>query len=440
VKIQVSFIVKTRDMLSIAFFLILLLKPSLNQQTDCNDSLEYASDCPIWARYDECHTSPGFMEQFCKKSCNFCPATSQYLKPLLNFARSSPEMESESGCQCSKISVTLTNGAWQAQSSRQGTYGRSALVNGKPSWTTDSQAIWYVPESKFWCIGALTAIGTDFCGVSSAIGINDHFLNCVYGVPKNFWEFHASVNGWTIAGPNDVKVNCLNEEACQTVGGPDAHKSCKFPFVYQGKVFFTCTSVDNGHQPWCATEVNDKNHLIIGKWGSCSNSCPSPVQTTGKGNGRDPFQLEEAEISGLATIRQEENDYYINGTIAFIQDSSESPLNIQGDVNGVMPHVKHSIIIGNDCNSAAEHSNPENLVGHVRGDVNGAARFEFVLNTGFTLYGEHSIINKSVLIYESDKLGTHTGNNGKRLACATINEESGLSQWFDGWFSFNFGR
>ena len=79
------------------------------------------------------------------------------------------------------------------------------------------------------------------------------------------------------------------------------------------------------------------------------------------GNGRDPTQLEEAGISGLATIKQEENDYHINGTIAFIQDSSESPLNIQGVVTGVMPHVKHSIIIGNDCNASAEHSNPENV-------------------------------------------------------------------------------
>merc|ERR1712190_415012 len=222
-------------------------------------------------------------------------------EPLVNFARSSPEMESESGCQCSKISVTLTNGAKKAQSSRQGTYQRSALVNGKPSWTTNSQAIWYVPESKFWCIGALSGIGTDICGVSSAIGINDRFLNCPYGVPKNSWEFHSSESGWTPAGLNDVNVNCLNEQgtvrspqqlvACQTVSGPDTHKSCKFPFVYQGKLFFTCITVDNGHQTWCATEVDDKNHLIIDKWGSCSNSCPSSVQTTGKGTGRDKNQL-----------------------------------------------------------------------------------------------------------------------------------------------------
>jgi len=278
-------------MLSITFVLILLLKPDLSQQTGCNDSLEYASDCPIWATHDECTKSPGFMELYCKKSCNRCPAQSSHLEPLVNFARSAPEMGDESGCQCSSISVTLTNGARQAQSSREGTYKRSVLVNGKPSWTTNFQAIWFVPESKFWCIGALSGIGTDVCGVSSMIGINDHFSNCAYGVPKNSWEFHASLSGWTIAGANDVNVNCLDQQGCQTVSGPDAHKSCKFPFVYQGQVFFTCTTMDNDHQPWCATEVNDKNHLIIGKWGSCSNACPPSVQSTGKGTDRDPTQL-----------------------------------------------------------------------------------------------------------------------------------------------------
>jgi len=48
----------------------------------------------------------------------------------------------------------------ETQSSRQGIYKKSSrLVDGKPSWTSDSQAIWYVSEFNFWCIGALDAIG-----------------------------------------------------------------------------------------------------------------------------------------------------------------------------------------------------------------------------------------------------------------------------------------
>ena len=63
-------------------------------------------------------------------------------------------------CQCSEIKVNLTNGALETQSSRQGIYKKSSrLIHGKPSWTSDSQAIWCVSEFNFWCIGALDAIG-----------------------------------------------------------------------------------------------------------------------------------------------------------------------------------------------------------------------------------------------------------------------------------------
>ena len=35
----------------------------------------------------------------------------------------------------------------------EGTYQLSTEVNGKESWTTSSNAIWYQPEYKDWLIG-----------------------------------------------------------------------------------------------------------------------------------------------------------------------------------------------------------------------------------------------------------------------------------------------
>ena len=67
---------------------------------------------------------------------------------------------------------------------------------------------------------------------------------------------------------------------CQTISGPDLNKPCKFPFIYQGKEYLTCTSVDNGDQPWCSTEVNYENHFIKTKWGNCRDSCFSPKGKT----------------------------------------------------------------------------------------------------------------------------------------------------------------
>ena len=60
---------------------------------------------------------------------------------------------------------------------------------------------------------------------------------------------------------------------CKTISGPDLDKQCKFPFIYQGREFHNCITIDNRNQPWCSTEVNAENYFIIGKWGICSDSC-----------------------------------------------------------------------------------------------------------------------------------------------------------------------
>jgi len=41
----------------------------------------------------------------------------------------------------------------------QGTYELSAIVNGKPSWTSLSKAIWYSQVDNDWEIGNLNDIG-----------------------------------------------------------------------------------------------------------------------------------------------------------------------------------------------------------------------------------------------------------------------------------------
>ena len=44
-------------------------------------------------------------------------------------------------------------------------------------------------------------------------------------------------------------------------------KCCVFPFVYEGKSYSKCTTVNNGNEMWCATTSNyDKDK----KWGTCA--------------------------------------------------------------------------------------------------------------------------------------------------------------------------
>ena len=42
----------------------------------------------------------------------------------------------------------------------QGTYEKSASVNGKPSWTSQSKALWYNPIGDKWMIGNQKNTGT----------------------------------------------------------------------------------------------------------------------------------------------------------------------------------------------------------------------------------------------------------------------------------------
>ena len=58
---------------------IALLKSSLAQFTDCNDSEEFVLNCPIWAQYgNECTKRPDFMEKHCRKSCEWCPPQGKF--------------------------------------------------------------------------------------------------------------------------------------------------------------------------------------------------------------------------------------------------------------------------------------------------------------------------------------------------------------------------
>ena len=55
----------------------------------------------------------------------------------------------------------MKNGALASQGSRQGMYQISDPINGKPSWTSNSRAIWYL-LTEIWFIGDLENIGEDF--------------------------------------------------------------------------------------------------------------------------------------------------------------------------------------------------------------------------------------------------------------------------------------
>ena len=105
---------------------------------------------------------------------------------------------------CQTIKVSLKNDMLEHQSQRQGTYQRSSEINGRPSWISESQAIWYMPKWKKWAIGNLSHIGTRLRGIS---GSSDDKLELPFDIKS--WEYwigssfkHEIIN-------EDISVQCI---------------------------------------------------------------------------------------------------------------------------------------------------------------------------------------------------------------------------------------
>ena len=97
---------------------------------------------------------------------------------------------------CETITITMENNAKVAEGIIGGIYHNSSIVNGKPSWTSTYEAIWYHQPSNSWNIGSLYYIGTITVGIYSS-----HGSQCPFHLSSEMWNYWVG-NGWTNAGPN----------------------------------------------------------------------------------------------------------------------------------------------------------------------------------------------------------------------------------------------
>ena len=102
----------------------------------------------------------------------------------------------------------MANEALANQNGRQGPYQFYKNINGKPSWKSETNAIWYYPEYKDWMIGPFENIGTDIRGITTWWQIGDEDYDCPQQVPSDKWVY-MDVNGeWQYASSNDVSILC----------------------------------------------------------------------------------------------------------------------------------------------------------------------------------------------------------------------------------------
>ena len=122
-------------------------------------------------------------------------------------------LKTEAQHQCQAIKVTLKNGPLDLHPQVHGTYQLLAVtVNGHPSWTSTTHAIWYSIRSNRWEIGLFNKIGAtaDFRG---SIQDNNHFLmpceeNCWMYYNKRFKEWKKPNGYGLFYNANDINIQC----------------------------------------------------------------------------------------------------------------------------------------------------------------------------------------------------------------------------------------
>ena len=104
--------------------------------------------------------------------------------------------------------MSLANEALAYQWDKQGTYELSEAINGKPSWKSVTQAIWYNPWLKDWRIGELLSSGANYRGISSIANVE---YDCPQQVIKDHWEYY---NGSDVpkSYSNDVCIQCTGKK------------------------------------------------------------------------------------------------------------------------------------------------------------------------------------------------------------------------------------
>ena len=94
--------------------------------------------------------------------------------------------------------MILKNDVLASKGSLQGIYGVYQTSNGRPSWKSGSNAIWYYPRQKDWSIGELEDIGTK---TSKIRAFGDFRDKSPSDVPNNEWNKDG-----------DIIVQCVNDK------------------------------------------------------------------------------------------------------------------------------------------------------------------------------------------------------------------------------------
>ena len=97
----------------------------------------------------------------------------------------------------------MKNEALKSNGERVGLYEKSSQVNGMVSWSSTSQAIWFLDSLKIWAIGSLENIGTTAAGIAN----NKEVSQCPFDLSSEDWMYGDNV--WKSAHANEINIVCI---------------------------------------------------------------------------------------------------------------------------------------------------------------------------------------------------------------------------------------
>ena len=98
----------------------------------------------------------------------------------------------------------MKNNVFSRHTSKQGIYQIDEIVNGKRSWISATNAIWFIPEINDWAIGYLENIGATLCGIHST---GDQEDKSPSDIPNDRWKYLID-SEWKDAPSGDIIINC----------------------------------------------------------------------------------------------------------------------------------------------------------------------------------------------------------------------------------------
>ena len=110
--------------------------------------------------------------------------------------------------------MILINDVLASKGSLQGIYGVYQTTNGRTSWKSGSNAIWFAPDGNDWFIGDLEDIGTETRQIKSNGDQGDRSPS---DVPNDEWNKDGDIIVQCVNDKGKIILQTLKSSACNAL-------------------------------------------------------------------------------------------------------------------------------------------------------------------------------------------------------------------------------